>query len=96
MTKEATRFYGEDGTLVTDEMLEAMAKPWDEGKVPGKGGKLRRGRPRLNDEPTQVLSFKVPCSLAEAIAKAATQSGESRSRFLREAAEQKVAAVLGS
>ena len=80
------RFCGQDGSMITDEMLERMAEPWDMGELPGMGGAVTRGRPRLGDEPSVVLSFKVPQSSAERITKAAQSCGESRSMFLRTAA----------
>lgn len=52
------------------------------------------GRPRLADEPLDVISFKVPHSAALAIKRAAEQEGESRSAFLRKAALDRAESVL--
>ena len=54
------------------------------------------GRPRLADEPPDVISFKVPHSAALAIKRAAEQEGESRSAFLRKAALDRAESVLAA
>lgn len=90
------KFKAEDGTIVTDELIEKMAEPWDSGEVPGIGGEIVRGRPRMSTEPLVVLSFKVPKSRAEQITRAAKVNGETRSGFLREAAYEKAAQALAN
>ncbi len=79
-------FKAEDGTIITDEIIEKMAESWDRGDLYGAGGEIVRGRPRLSVEPLEVISFKVPKSLAVVINRAARERGESRSVFLRNAA----------
>ena len=70
------------GKVVTDEQIEAMAEAIEAGSLPGQwSGEVVVGRPRLADEPLDVISFKVPHSAALAIKRAAEQEGESRSAF---------------
>ena len=88
------KFTATDGTIVTDELLEQMAEPWDNGEVPGTGGPVHRGRPRLSHESTTVVSFKVPKSQAERFARAAKSLGVTRSSFLRDAASKAADAAL--
>lgn len=52
------------GKVVTDEQIEAMAEAIEAGSLPGQwSGEVVVGRPRLADEPLDVISFKVPHSL---------------------------------
>lgn len=51
------------GKVVTDEQIEAMAEAIEAGSLPGQwSGEVVVGRPRLADEPLDVISFKVPHS----------------------------------
>lgn len=52
------------------------------------------GRPRLADEPTDVVSFKMPRSLVALIKQAAEACGQTKSKFIREAALEKARKVL--
>lgn len=90
------KFTSEGNVTLTDDALAQLAKPWDEGRIPGIGGKVTRGRPRLSDEPLDILSFKAPHSMAETIARAAEAYGGTRSSFLREAAMEKAERVLAA
>ena len=109
-------FKTEDGTILTEEMLEKLAEPWDRGEIPegewgpiqlgpgSPGGPSKRewrrmmstppGRPRLAPEPTDVVTFKMPRSLADYIKKAAKANGQSKSQFIREAVLEKAQAIL--
>lgn len=85
------------GKVVTDEEIEAMAEAVASGELPGQwSGDVVIGRPRLADEPLDVISFKVPHSTAQVIKRAAEQEGESRSAFLRKAALDRVNSVLAA
>ena len=85
------------GKVVTDEQREAMAEAIEAGSLPGQwSGEVVVGRPRLADEPLDVISFKVPHSAALAIKRAAEQEGESRSAFLRKAALDRAESVLAA
>lgn len=85
------------GKVVTDEQIEAMAETIEAGSLPGQwSGEVVVGRPRLADEPLDVISFKVPHSAALAIKRAAEQEGESRSAFLRKAALDRAESVLAA
>ena len=116
MSKKLKPFHTEDGTLVTEEMLEELAEPWNRGEIPeGQWGAMRlgpgasdgldrcewkrvhgtpMGRPRLADEPTDVVSFKMPRSLVALIKQAAEACGQTKSKFIREAAIEKARKVL--
>lgn len=85
------------GRVITDAEIEAMAEAAESGALPGQwSGGVVVGRPRLADEPLDVISFKVPHSTALAIKRAAEQEGESRSAFLRKAALDRVENVLAA
>lgn len=82
------------GTVVTDDDLGHIAEAFERGEFPGKPGKIVVGRPRLSHEPLEVISFKVPRSMAQTITQAAKANGESRSSFLRDAAIEKANRTL--
>ena len=83
----AEKFVAEGGVEVTDELLDAWAEPWERGEVPGKPGGFVRspGRPRLADEPTKVVSIRLPVSVIKASEEKAKRYGETRSQRMREA-----------
>ena len=75
----------------------ALPRGRSPGSRPGHwSGVVVVGRPRLADEPLDVISFKVPHSAALAIKRAAEQEGESRSAFLRKAALDRAESVLAA
>lgn len=85
------------GKVITDAEIEALAEAAETGSLPGQwSGNVVIGRPRLADEPLDVISFKVPHSAALAIKRAAEQEGESRSAFLRKAALDRTQRVLAA
>lgn len=84
-----------DGRVLTDEEIERRASEWDRGTWAGHLRAVRVGRPRLSDEATANLSFKCPASGAELIARAAQATGVKKSAFIRAAALEKAARVLG-
>ncbi len=84
-----------NGQTITDEEVALMAGAYERGEWPGDPvGEVIVGCPRLSQEPTKTISFEVPASLAELVAKAAEKSGESQSSFLRKAARRAVDEVL--
>jgi len=70
-----------------DEMLDNLAKPWENGEVPGiaAGFVTSPGRPRLSEEETQIVALRLPASIVKAIDLKAQQHGETRSQRIREA-----------
>lgn len=81
------KFVAEGGVEVTDELLDQWAEPWERGEVPGKAAGFVRspGRPRLCDEPTRVISLRLPESIIKASEAKAKRYGETRSQRMREA-----------
>jgi hypothetical protein len=81
------RFVAENNVEVTDEMLDAWAAPWEAGIVPGdpSGFVAAPGRPRISDEETKIVAFRLPVSLIKAIDRKAERHGETRSQRIREA-----------
>lgn len=81
------KFIAEGGIEVTDEMLEEWAAPWERGEVPGiaAGFLPSPGRPRISEEETQLVAFRLPVSVVKAIDRKAELHGESRSQRIREA-----------
>lgn len=80
-------FTAENGIEITDELLEHMAEPWERGEVPGAaaGFVAGPGRPRISEEETKLVAFRLPVSIIEALDRKAKQRGENRSERLREA-----------
>ena len=74
----------ETGAKINDEMLDEMAREYEEGTWSGHG-KVSAGRPRIYDEDMETVSFRLPKSRIIAIARIAEQRGESKSDFFREA-----------
>lgn len=85
-----------NGYVLTDEEIEARAQEWEDGTWKGELVELRAGRPRLSSEPNANLSFKCPQSGAAMIERAAELSGVKKSAFMREAALEKAARILGA
>lgn len=86
----------DNGYVLTDDEIERRAREWEDGTWDGHLEVVRAGRPRLSDEPNANLSFKCPESSAELIARAAEALGVKKSAFMREAAVEKAASVLGA
>lgn len=63
--------------------LEQTAEAYDSDRWPA-GTSVRIGRPPLCDEPTTVISGRVPQSVAEAFENKARQHGQTRAERLRE------------
>ena len=83
------------GHVITDEDIEQMAQACEMGAYPGEpSGEVVVGRPRLSNEPLEVISFKVPRSLSQMISQAAENCGQTRSGFLRDAAMEKARRTL--
>lgn len=90
------------GVRVTDEMLAEWEAKYASGQVelsegsaaPGVPAPPTCGRPRLSDEETEAMSFKLPRSLAQSIREAAGELGMSTSAFMREAAIEKLSTML--
>ena len=89
-------FHTEDGSLVTEDMLIEAAEQRDKGEVPGSAGVVRPGRPRLANEPTATMSFKLPQSLVSYVKRAARVTDQSTSKFIRDAVVEKAQRVLSS
>lgn len=85
--KKQTPFVAEGGVEVTDELLDQWAAPWEAGEVPGVAGGYvaSPGRPRLCEEPTKVVSIRLPVSVIKASEAKAKSLGETRSQRMREA-----------
>lgn len=78
----------EDGTRVTDEMVDAWCEALDHDQWPQgwhNVGEVVDGGVGLPSEATQTLSVKVPASLKRAIDRKAKGEGVSTSAFIRRA-----------
>ncbi|MCL1797651.1 MAG: hypothetical protein FWG24_04995 [Eggerthellaceae bacterium] len=80
-------FTAEGGVEITDEALEKLAEPWERGEVPGiaAGFVSAPGRPRISEDETKIVAFRLPVSVIKAIDLKAQQHGETRSQRMREA-----------
>ena len=81
------KYVTENGTVLTDEKLDEMAKKYEEGTWSGKMGKLVVGRPSLADEDVKSVSFRLPVSKIAMMDARAAAKGETRSEFIREIIE---------
>ena len=77
-------YRSEEGVLLTDELLDALANEYEDGTWEGSGS-VTRGRPRLYDEDTETISVRIPKSKIVEIDIVSKRSGESRSDFIRNA-----------
>jgi len=80
----------ESGQVITDEMLDKMAKKYEDGTWGGKLGKLVVGRPSLADEEVKSVSFRLPVSKIAVIDARAEAKGKTRSEFIRETIESEL------
>lgn len=87
------RQIAEDGTALTDAVLDALAEEYENGTW-HRHGAIRPGRPRLYDEELTTVSFRIPKSRLEAIERAAKENGESKSEFFRRAIDMALASSV--
>ena len=79
-------YIAENGAVLTDAMLDEMAKEYEDGTWSGHGP-ISPGRPPLFDEEMVTVSFRLPISRVKAVETAASESGQSKSEFFRKAVE---------
>lgn len=82
-------FEADNGTVLTDEMLDKRAEEYEGGTWSGHG-EVAMGRPRLYDEDMGTVSFRLPCSRIRAVEAAAKRQGESKSDFFRRAIDREL------
>ena len=82
-------FEADNGTVLTDEMLDKRAEEYEDGTWSGHG-EVAMGRPRLYDEGMGTVSFRLPCSRIRAVEAAAKRQGESKSDFFRRAIDREL------
>ena len=87
-------YKAENGQVLTDELLDEMAKEYEDGTWGGKTGKLVVGRPSLADEDVKSVSFRIPVSKIAVMDARAAARGETRSSFLRDVIEAELAKPL--
>ena len=76
-----------DGTVLTETNFERLSDLAAEGHYPGEPGEWvvrPQGRPRLAEEELVTIAFKVPRSQRDALDRAASARGETRSGFMRD------------
>ena len=77
-----------NGVVITDEMFERLASAYESGDWPGKAtGEIVYGRPRIAEEESRTVTFRLPVSKIVALDKAALAHNTTRSEALREAVE---------
>ncbi|WP_417353461.1 ribbon-helix-helix protein, CopG family [Gordonibacter pamelaeae] len=82
-------FEADNGTVLTDEMLDKRAEEYEDETWSGHG-EVTMGRPRLYDEDMGTVSFRLPCSRIRAVEAAAKRQGESKSDFFRRAIDREL------
>lgn len=85
-SQSGKKFMAEGGVEVTEELLDQWAAPWEAGDIPGKAAGFVRspGRPRISDEPSRVISIRLPESVIKACERRAEAQGETRSQWIRD------------
>ena len=81
------RYVADDGTPLTDEMLDELAEEYETGTWEGHG-KVSQGCPRMYDEDMETVSFRLPKSRIFSIEVVAESRGKTKSEFIREAIDQ--------
>lgn len=74
-------YKAEDGTILTNEKLDQMAREYESGTWHGHG-EVAKGRPKLYDEDMETASFRLPKSRIKAVT---ARMGTSKSDFFRDA-----------
>jgi hypothetical protein len=78
---------GENGEIITDEMLEKWGQDAERGIYHGTPGKLitrkQFGRPKIYDEPMVSVSVRLPASEVEQAKRAAQREGVPFPTFVR-------------
>ena len=85
------KYITESGLELTDELLDEMAKKYEDGTWTGKLGKIVVGRPSLADEDVKSVSFRLPVSKISIIDSRALAKGITRSEYIREIIEAEIA-----
>lgn len=85
-------YIAQDGTVLTDELLDDMAKEYEEGTWSGNPSLTQRGRPRLYDDDMVTVSFRLSPAVQQAMVAASERLGISRSQFFRNAVEHELMA----
>lgn len=80
------------GDILTDAMLDEMAKDYEEGTWAGTG-EVTMGRPKLYDEDMETVSFRIPRSRIAAIEALTERLGMSKSEFYRRAVDRELIAL---
>ena len=77
-----------NGVVITDEMFEKLATAYESGDWPGTAtGEIVMGRPRIAEEESRTVTFRLPVSKIIALDKMAEAHDTTRSVALREAVE---------
>lgn len=81
-------YKGENGEIITDEMLEKWGQDAERGIYHGTPGKLitrkQFGRPKIYDEPMVSVSVRLPASAVKQAKQAAQREGTSFPNLMRE------------
>ena len=73
-----------NGVELTDELLDSMAKEYENGTWSGHDGEIHSGRPRFGVEKLIPIPLKIAPSTLAAIDQMAADSDETRSETLRQ------------
>jgi hypothetical protein len=87
------KFTAENGLIVTDKLVEKWAARYESGNYPGTGAEITVGRPRLSQEKTLTVHFKLPESKVASLEALANKKGCNRSQVLRNAVEEYLASA---
>ena len=85
-----------DGSVISEEQVQAWKKEAAQGKHPGTPGKwiVRPAhRPATFTEKLDTVSFKLPHSLRVQLDQQAKTAGQTRSDFMRQAIEKELLTV---
>jgi hypothetical protein len=92
--EQEMRFKADNGFVITDDLVEKWAARYESGNYPGTGAEIVVGRPRLAQERTLSVNFRLPESKLIALETLASKNGCNRSQVLRDAVDDYLSSVL--
>jgi predicted transcriptional regulator len=73
-----------DGTVVTDGTLDRWFEEAESGRLPGRAGKTRPGRPLVSDAPLEPVTVRLDASSRDKLRRMAERRRVSRAQVMRE------------
>ena len=91
MTGKTMEYKLQNGSVVDDETLEAMAAEWESGQWEGHLENVVIGLPEQDADELVTVSFRLPKSRVRAIERVIDNTGLTKSEFYRRAIDRELA-----